>query len=259
MTARETQKEEWFREFYGGENLALATYSDDTWAASQLGFLESAMLRVGQRRLSSDMRVLDQCCGIGCFARALAQKHGNEVVGIDLSEYFIEAAEAASLGSHLVTFVVADAREWSGAENFDICTCWRTSCAYSRADDVNLKQFERMSKSLKKDGLFVIDTINPAYIKKHFRRKWSEIRDDGTIVARWYFLEDGMLSSKWTIVKPDDAVFHHCGMTRLYTREQYETMLANVGLKVVDVVGNYGFDALSDDTGRMIFFGEKDR
>ncbi len=258
MTAKESQKEEWFRDFYGGENFAVTTYSDKVQAAAQLAFLESAMFLVWKRKLSSGMRALDQCCGIGSFARAFSEKHGNEVVGIDLSNHFIEVARAASLGNNLVMFEVADAREWNGAESFDICTCWRTSCAYSRDDVVNLKQFESMSRSLKKGGLFVIDTINPAYIKKHFREKWCEQRDDGTIIARWYFLADGMLSSKWTIVDTSDVVSHYCGMTKLYAKEQYVTMLAGVGLKVVDVVGGYGFDTLNDDSGRMVLYGVKD-
>lgn len=66
-------------------------------------------------------RILDVGCGPGRHALELASR-GFEVVGIDISETFIDLAGAAAAEQGLdnVTFEVADARSLSFADEFDL-------------------------------------------------------------------------------------------------------------------------------------------
>jgi 2-polyprenyl-3-methyl-5-hydroxy-6-metoxy-1,4-benzoquinol methylase len=47
-----------------------------------------------QLGITSEMRILDVGCGIGGSARFLAEHHGCQVTGIDLTEEYVRTAEA---------------------------------------------------------------------------------------------------------------------------------------------------------------------
>ncbi|MCP3939837.1 MAG: class I SAM-dependent methyltransferase [Actinomycetia bacterium] len=66
--------------------------------------------------LAPGMRVLDVGCGPGRHAHALAES-GIEVVGIDISERFVELANDAA--PHGATFIRLDARDMPFDEEFD--------------------------------------------------------------------------------------------------------------------------------------------
>lgn len=114
-----------------------------------------------------------------------------------------------------------------------------------------------MSRNLKRGGRFIIDTINPEYVEANFKRRIEDHLDDGTMVVRKYLLKDGILSSEWKVTGKNEIYSVFTGMTKLYTLPQYVEILASIGLRIVDVVGNYNSDELSIKTGRMIMFGEK--
>ena len=68
---------------------------------------------------------------------------------------------------------------------------------------------------------------------------------------------DSILSSEWKVTGKNEVYSVFTGMTKLYTLPQYVEILASIGLRIVDAVGNYSSDELSVKTGRMIMFGEK--
>lgn len=74
--------------------------------------------------VSPGMRVLDLGCGVGGPARTLAAQHGCFVIGLDLSEAYIQAAGALSLALDMKShpsFVVADAQRIPHASGeFDV-------------------------------------------------------------------------------------------------------------------------------------------
>jgi SAM-dependent methyltransferase len=90
---------------------AYLRYSFTKGTAQEVEFL------VGELRLEPGMRVLDVGCGPGRHAYALAQR-GIEVVGVDISQRFIDLAnEAAPPGA---TFRRADARALGFDGEFDV-------------------------------------------------------------------------------------------------------------------------------------------
>ena len=242
------KKEEWFDTFYN-HPFADLTYTKEDSAKEISSFFESVV--------KTKSKVLDQCCGNGTIDIEIS-KNGHEVVGIDLSRRAIENAKQKSTSKRLdLKFKIADAREFVDENAFDVCTCWHTSCAYSEDDQRNIMQFDCMSRNLKHHGLFIIDTINPEYVEANFKRRMEDHLDDGTTVVRKYLLKDSILSSEWKVIGKNEVYSVFTGMTKLYTLSQYVEILASIGLRIVDVVGNYNSDELSIKTGRMIMFGEK--
>jgi len=257
MTKKTTKKngqvEKWYKFFYE-KPFATVTYTKVETAKKQLKLLKAL-----SPRIDKSCKIFDQCCGWGSFCRVAAtETRAERVLGIDLSEHFINEAKKMPNCPPSLEFKVANALYYAEDGEFDIATCWHTSCAYSTVDDENMMQFKCLSKSLKLGGFFLVDTINPMYVKKHFIDRKCRIEDDGTIVATWYHLADNILSSAWRIASfSDDKISTFCGLTKMYTMTEYDKMLRKVGLKVVGALGDYDGNRLSDDLGRMILFGIK--
>lgn len=238
---------DWFKSFYS------MPFSDVTYTTENDAVAVARFFNEIARR---PCKILDQCCGNGTIDIELA-KCGHSVVGVDTSSRAIENAKVArarELDSRAV-FKVGDVRDYFEDQAFDACTSWHSSCAYSEDDATNIKQFENMSRSLRDGGLFVIDTMNPDYIRKHFKPVRIDVINNST-VYRDYRLdeEDNMLKSKWHV---SESGYMLVGQTKLYTLPQYTEMLASVGLCIERAVGGYSFEELTDDVGRLIMIGVK--
>jgi SAM-dependent methyltransferase len=100
----------WFEPVADHLGAAYLRYSFTKGTAQEVGFLIEAL------ELQRGMRVLDVGCGPGRHAGALAEQ-GLEVVGIDISERFVELARAAAPPG--ATFERADARALAFDGEFD--------------------------------------------------------------------------------------------------------------------------------------------
>src|SRR5262245_24926687 len=67
------------------------------------------------------MAVLDAACGEGFYTRMMRQRGAARVRGVDLSQRMIELALSQETQHQLgIEYVVGDARELSGVDQFDI-------------------------------------------------------------------------------------------------------------------------------------------
>jgi ubiquinone/menaquinone biosynthesis C-methylase UbiE len=91
--------------------------------------------------LEPGMRVLDVPCGEGRIGGRLAAR-GREVVGVDVTERFLELGRERHPG---VRFVRGDMRELAYEEEFDAVVNWFTSWGYfdSSTNDAVLGAFAR--------------------------------------------------------------------------------------------------------------------
>jgi SAM-dependent methyltransferase len=118
-------------------------------------------------------KILDICCGIGRHSLGLA-KLGYNVVGVDLSSSFLERASASAKKRRLsrrVRFVLADIRDlYKSVKHlgkFDAAISIFTSIGYfDERSDMNF--FRDLSKLCKKNGVFVLETVNRDWIVRNF-------------------------------------------------------------------------------------------
>lgn len=247
----------WYVSFYEQEFASKLTYTSVDFADKLVEFMIEALKRAKGAEFTSSLKIYDQCCGSGSFAFAVDKLGlGNKVVGVDISEMARRLARFCDDKPNL-KFHCANVLKYAEPEEFDICTCWHTSCCYSLDDADNLLQFKRMSECLKPGGLFIIDTINPEHVKANFIEKKADILDDDIVVARWYALAGNDLSSKWKVYKQDGTYEIFDGHTRLYSLGELVKMLFSVDLHVLGAAGSYEFDPVSPDFGRMTLYGVK--
>ena len=105
----------------------------------------------------------------------------------------------------------------------------------------------------------MLDTINNAWLMRHFqRRDWTSL-DDGTILLeeRELDLRAGRNNVTWTMLYPDGRRHVQSHSLRVYTLVEFETMLASAGLALWRVWRNFEGEPYGPDTQRMILLAER--
>jgi ubiquinone/menaquinone biosynthesis C-methylase UbiE len=109
-----------------------------------------------------EMKILDVGCGTGRHAINLATKGYKNITGVDLSPGLIKAArEVAKEKNVPVDFRVCDARELPFENEFDaaLCLC-EGAFGLLENDAENYKVLRAVHKALKKQGTFILTTLN---------------------------------------------------------------------------------------------------
>ena len=133
--------------------------------------------------LATGMRVLDVGCGLGGPARYLAGTYGVEVVGVDLSESFVETARYLSERCRLAdrtTFMVGDATE----PPVDAASCDRVflqHVAMNIADRVAL--YRAIRRVLKPGGKLGIHDLVAGAGDPHFPLPWARRPEDSHLLT----------------------------------------------------------------------------
>lgn len=111
---------------------------------------------------STEMKIIDVGCGTGRHAINLATKGYKNITAIDLSPSMIGAAKKVAKEKKVrVDFRVCDARELPFKNAFDaaICLC-EGAFGLLENDTENYKVLKAVHRSLKKDGIFILTTLN---------------------------------------------------------------------------------------------------
>ncbi|MDO8536730.1 MAG: class I SAM-dependent methyltransferase [bacterium] len=118
-------------------------------------------------------KILDVACGTGRHSVPLA-KLGYKVTGIDYSKFQIREAQKYAKGEEVkVKFLLKDANNFLFRNRFDAVICMWTTIGEEPM--VYEQVISNVYKSLKKDGVFVIDNNTWEYIpksrKQHIKNK----------------------------------------------------------------------------------------
>jgi SAM-dependent methyltransferase len=245
---------DWYRDFFGREWLDLATqqFAPERTQAQVDFILEVAGLAPGAV-------VLDLCCGHGRHSIELA-KRGYHVVGLDISELSLELARATAADAGVaVEFIRGDMRDIPYQAQFDLVINLYTAFGYLESQAEDQKVLQAVAKALKPGGRFFIDTINQAWLMRHFEaRGWSEL-EDGVIMLedREFDLRTGRNNVTWMMLFPDGRRHDQSHSLRVYTLAEFEAMLMVAGLVLQQAWGSFGGDPYGMDTNRMILLAER--
>ncbi|MBT7850630.1 MAG: class I SAM-dependent methyltransferase [Flavobacteriaceae bacterium] len=190
--------------------------------------------------------VLDLACGKGRHSIFL-NSLGFHVTGLDLSKNSIEHAKTNE--SNSLHFKVHDMRD-PFKSKFEVVFNLFTSFGYFEKDEDNFKVIQTIKSSLKHNGIGVIDFMNsPVVIDNLVAHNTYEANEVKFELKRNY--KNGFIT-KDIQVKDAGKTFHFKEKVRAYTFEDFEIMLSNVGLHLLDCFGSYKLDPFNIKTSERL-------
>jgi len=234
---------EWFEEWFGEEYLQLYPHRDAAEA-------ERAVTLILERTgFVAGWRVLDVACGAGRHARAL-ETAGARCVGLDLSMALLRVARGVT-GAPLVR---ADMRALPVRPgSMDLTVNLFTSFGYFERDEEHTAALHEMVATLRPQGWFVIDFLNPPAVRARLVPR-ETARLDGTAVSVTRSVSaDGRYVCK-TITTAGGRRFTE--RVRLFGADEITAMLAGARVTVRHRFGDYDASPLAGDSPRTILFGQ---
>ena len=230
-------KTEWFESWFESDLYDLMyQHRDDKEARAFL----SKLLNVLEPK--EDAFFLDLACGTGRHARFIHKK-GFSVTGIDLSQRKI--SKALNHQTEDLEFFIQDMRKPFRINYFDYVLNLFTSFGYF--DDIkdNHRVIKSVKSSLKKNGVFVIDYLNGAFIKN------SMIADEEKSFGQWNVKINKSIvnnrltkSMHWT---NGDLVRNYAEKVTLFSLDEIQRMLIDQGFDVINVYGDYDLNVYDEN------------
>ena len=148
---------EWFRDWFNSEYYHKLYFERDEKEAQQ--FIDQL---IHYFKIPAGCRILDVACGRGRHARYLASL-GYDVTGFDISPESIKYAR--QFESDNLHFYEHDMRLPFWTNYFDFTFNFFTSFGYFATLRENALAISTMAKSIKKNGLLVVDYLNVHYVE----------------------------------------------------------------------------------------------
>ncbi|HIG32307.1 MAG TPA: class I SAM-dependent methyltransferase [Flavobacteriales bacterium] len=198
-------------------------------------------------------KLLDIACGKGRHAKYF-NSLGLNVVGVDLSFNSITAAKKDE--NETLQFFIHDMREVYQENHFDVVTNLFTSFGYFEKDEDEQKAINAMASNLKKEGILVIDFMNAKNVMVNLVASEIKIIDGITFnikrsVRNNHIIKDIHIS--------DSKTKHHFQeKVKALTLANFSDFIANAGLKIIDIFGNYKLEEFNTQTSdRLILICKK--
>ena len=243
-------KDDWWREWFNHVYQDVYSHRDENQADNEIqGALDILPLK------SSD-RILDLCCGNGRHCRALKRAGWTKIIGADYSFPLLKHAISEPPRAR---YLRADMRLLPfGNGCFDALLSFFTSFGYFKTNVENLSVLHEISRVLKPGGYYLLDYLNPSYVKDHFEPETVRKHGEFTIRERRWFTSDGERVEKEITIDNwggKDHRYHES--VRLYEFDEMKGMLESAELVVQDVFGSFDGTAFDSTQPRMILFGPR--
>ena len=215
-------------------------------------------------RLKGGERILDLACGFGRHALEFA-KRGFEVVGVDITEAYIDDAKAhaKTMGLRNASFICRDIREVDFCGEFDVVLNLADGAiGYLENDEENLKIFDVISKALKSGGQHVCDLVCGDYAEAHFPVKLWEAGEKAISLSEFDWNSDTrvmMFGNRdfaygEVVKKPEIA---EGDPTRVYTLEEIKGIMEARGMRVTEAFAGYSRQPACRQSFQMLVHSEK--
>lgn len=212
--------------------------------------------------------ILDIACGVGRHSVALA-KHGYTVVGLDVSEAYIDKAREIARESGVsdrCEFKVGDMRRLrealgSHAGGFDAVICMFTSLGYfdSETDRDVLRQARDLSKG---EGVLVVEMMSRGYAAQNLtRRRFTEGGGLLRLEESVFDPESSRLRAVWRVYRPRGLDLEYVGSVRfdnrLYSASELEGLAGSAGWSDNRVYGGLDLSDFEPGSKRAVLVARR--
>lgn len=232
--------EPWFVEAFRADYLDVYPHRDLASAREEVGYLVEGGVRG---------RVLDLCCGSGRHCVALRER-GVDAFGLDLSLDLLRRAR--DLPDCLVC---GDARSIPCADGaLDAVVSLFSSFGYF-GDEGDREVLREVGRILARDGLFVIDLLNPARVRAHLVPRSEVVRGGLRIEEQRTLADEGRRVVKEVRVRGADGSSRSWREdVRLYEVADLLAILDGTGLELLRAHGDLDGSPPSEGSPRQILW-----
>jgi SAM-dependent methyltransferase len=248
--------EEWFNEAY----LRVYAHRDAKLAEAETDFLIATLSP------SKTSPILDLCCGAGRHLIRLQNLGFQNAVGIDLSPHLLEAAKNSLAGSgqapgerdpliHSLPLVRGDMRSLPFGACFQVVLSLFTSFGYFYEEEENQQVLREIRRVLLPGGQFLLDLVPLAAVDRLVAKSERESGDFHIVEKRRFDPIRRRVEKEIEISGPDGQ-HSFLESVRVYSFGETNRILAEAGLCLTDVRGNFRGGAFQPDSERMILIGK---
>lgn len=186
------------------------------------------------------MNILDLGCGPGLYAEKYAS-FGHNVTGIDFSENSISYAKKEAETKNLdINYLCQDYLTIDYEDEFDLITLIYMDFCVLRPNDRQLL-LAKISRSLRKGGLFIFDVVNGKNIEgKVLGSTWEISKGNGfwkkepyiALNSGHHYPEAKTFVSQHVIIDDKDNIASYLFWNFYYEIDDIELILRNTGLKI---------------------------
>lgn len=197
----------------------------------------------------SEDNLLDIACGRGRHSIFL-NKQGYNVTGIDLSYSNIRYAK--QFENDRLRFFVHDMRYLFYINYFNIALNLFTSFGYFATEKDHVNALKAFRKSLKKDGILVLDYFNSSKIVQDLTREEIKHIDGIDFHINKKVIEGNIVKSIAFNHKKNDFMFRE--EVKAFSREDFLRMFQKSGFQVDQTFGDYSLNPFDEKTSDRIIF-----
>ena len=199
---------------------------------------------IDKLKLDPDSEVLDLACGKGRHALKMSD-YFQKVTGIDLSKNSINIAK--KLNKENLKFFTGDMRNFSLNKKFDFIFNLFTSFGYFENFNENSLVLDNCNKHLKKNGLIVIDYLNPEKVVNTLVKNEIKIinKTKYTIsrkIENNFIIKDIYINNKE----------HFYEKVQLINLEMFNEILKKANFTIDQTFGNYHLEEYNKNSNRLI-------
>lgn len=242
---------EWFREAFNEEYRLVYAARTNEQAQDETACIVRAL------GIQTGDRVLDLCCGHGRHLQAFRQR-GLSAVGLDLSLPLLREFRD-SFASGAADIVQGDMRRLPFDGCFDVVVNFFTSFGYFEFEIDHQRVVHELAGTLKPKGRFSLDLMNAA------RAVRTLVPTTERQVAGFTVIENRRYDKLRRRIEKDVTLRDTRGETaksytesvRVFSTDEITALLANAGLRVDRLLGDFTDAPYHDDSARMIILGSK--
>jgi len=177
---------------------------------------------------------------------------------VDRTKSYLDKARKLAKKENLkAKFIQKDMRKFCQPHTFDVAINLFTSFGFFDDPKDDEKVLKNVFRSLKKRGVFLLDTMGKEVVARIFReRDWMEI--DGNIILEerkvckdWTWVE-----SRWVLLK-DGKREEYTVSLRLYSAAELRDLLEYIGFKQIEVYGDLAGAPYDHTAKRLVLVAHK--
>lgn len=244
-------KKDWFRDWFESKDY-LDVYNHRDEKDAQL----LTELILNTINPTKEKIFLDAACGTGRHSLILASL-GYKVIGFDLSRNLLfKAKEVAANKKYNINFLLADLRNVQFKNRIDIVLNLFTSFGYFSNDEENFQFVKNASFFIKKEGYYILDFLNLAYLAKTIVPKSERTIDGKNIIEHREIRNDRII--KTVIINNENIRKEFHESVKLYDSNFIIKKFNSFGFKLFKSYGDYFGNIYNEgDSPRLILIFQK--